>query len=60
MNQKFTTAVVVAIALIAVVGIVAIDIAIPLQLQQSVEAKSICGDTHGGLRNGSNSIICPP
>jgi hypothetical protein len=49
-----------AISLVAVLGIVTIDIAIPLQLQQSVEAKSICGETQGGLRNGSNSIICPP
>jgi hypothetical protein len=48
------------IALIMASGVMGVVIVDTIIAMQQAEAKSICGQTQGGLRNGSNRHACPP
>ena len=48
------------IAIIAAFGLIAVVATDIVIFEQDVEARSLCGETQGGFRNGSNSILCDP
>ena len=50
-------AIIAIIAAVGLIGVVATDIVI---FEQDAEARSLCGESQGGFRNGSNSILRPP